>query len=399
MHEVNGFAILNDGEVALVLGNNSGGGKVIRIASPSLSRSGMEALSRTSNSLRQQARELASEPELRELLAEGLSKAQEAQEARSDSAACQATAYALRDRDWQYNREVLAQLATVTDRMGSPCAPTLDLESERKVEGAIPGERIPSFEEFITSAHRNLSRAERIVLANLYEELAGAYRSRCNAFLRYGAASSDAETALRRTNPWLAKGYYRPMKDSRERILADAQGRIFFEYVNPATPTRWARNCARASALACGTTGEEADRFAERFRFCDILSGEICAGARNAASHFAQVLASKKVTDPYARAFAIVFWSVKDFLDSRSGEYPEVTQGSALREAVGKAACLLELPQVRSSVEEELKKAERWKRAQERQIEQLLSKNGWRSSREERATTVDRFRSGCDRGR
>ncbi|MDD4933655.1 MAG: hypothetical protein PHO89_09360 [Methylacidiphilaceae bacterium] len=396
MHEVNGFALLNEAEAALVLGRGStGGGKVIRLAPPSLRRSGLEALCREADSVRGQARRAARNPELGNLLAERLARARAAQDARSDSAACLATALALRDPRWQSNPEVLAHLARVTDGLGRPSAADPEPGTE---EEAIQGDRIPSFGEFVASIHRSLPREQRSVLANLYEELAGAYQSRCDALCRYGEALGAADAALQRTNPWLAKGYYRPMMDSRQRILADAQGRIFFEYVNPAAPTRWARNVAKGMALACGSSADAADRLAERFHFLDIVSGEIRAGAQDVASHFSHVLGSKKVTDPYARAFAIVFWSVKDFLDSRSGNYPEVAQGAALREAVGKAAALLDLPNQRALVEEELRKADRREAAQERRVEAILLKSG--SSRAGAQTApVAQFRRGCDRGR
>ncbi|MDD2675986.1 MAG: hypothetical protein PHP75_00745 [Methylacidiphilaceae bacterium] len=399
MHEVNGFALLNEAEAALVLGRGSsgppGGADIIRVAPPSLSRSGLEALCRGADLVCGQAQRAARNPELGDLLAERFARVQAAQEARSDSAACLATALALRDPRWQSNPEVLARLARVTDGLGRPCASEPEPDTG---EVAIQSGRIPSFGAFVASVHQNLANEQRGVLANLYEGLAEAYQSRSDALCRYGEALGAANAARERADPWLAKGYYRPMMDSRQRILADAQGRIFFEHVNPAAPTRWARNTVKGVALACGNREEDADRLAERFHFLDIVGGEIRGGTQSVASHFSHVLASRKVTDPYARAFAIAFWSVKDFLDSRTGNYPEVAQGSALREAAGKAAALLDLPRQRAWVEEELKKAELRANAQERQMEAILSKSGWSRSSGERAP-VAQFRRGGDRGR
>ncbi len=375
MHEINGFAVLNEAEAALVLGRGlPEGANVIRIAAPALSASGLERLCRETGSLPDQSRRLAENPELGSLLAERLIRLRAAQQARSDSAVCRATAAALRDPQWQSNREVLAQLAQVTDPMGKPSAVAPDRESGK--EETVRGDRIPSFEEFVSSLHRSLPSERRRILANLYGELAGAYQSRFEAMHRYEGALTGAEAALQRTNPWLAKGYYRPMRDSRERVLADAQGRIFFELVKPAAPTRWARNAVKRVALAAGSNAEYADQLAERFRFLDVGSGEFRAGMQNVAGHFSHILASKKVTDPYARAFAIVFWSVKDFLDSRSGDYPEVLQGAALQEAVGKAAALLELPHERAMVEEVMERTERRAAALERRMEGMLLQSG-----------------------
>lgn len=397
MHEVNGFAILNEAEATLVLGPGGPEGlKVIRIAAPSFSRSGLEDLCRQADSLPCRSPRLPWAPDLGALLAEGLERAQSAQEARSDSAACMATALALRDSQWRSNRAVLTQLARVTDRMGRPCAVARERDDE--ADQALQADRIPSFEEFVSSVHRRLPWEQRRILANLYEEMASAYQSRSDALLRYKGALGGAEAALRTPNPWLAKGYYRPMRDGRERVLADAQGRIFFEHVNPAAPTRWARAAVQAAALACGSGADHADRLAERFRFFDIASGELRAGMENAASHFCHLLASKKVTDPYARAFAIVFWSVKDFLDSRSGDYPEVVRGAAIREAAGRAAALIDLPHERAMVEEALARTERRAGAQERRVEAILLQNGW-SSAERRGAPAGPFPRRRDRDR
>ncbi|QSR85006.1 hypothetical protein [Methylacidimicrobium sp. B4] len=395
MHEVNGFAILNEAEAALVLGpSGEGGAKVIRIAAPSFSRSGLAALCREADSLPDRVQPLAQAPDLGTLLAQRLEQTQRAQEARSDSAACRATALALRDPRWQSNPAVLRELAHVTDRRGRPCASLS--EPDDRAEKALDGEQIPSFEEFVSSVHRSLPSDQRRLLADVYDKLASAYQSRSDALLRDNGLLSGAEEALQQPGPWEAKGYYRPMRDGRERVLADAQGRIFFEHVSPAAPTRWARKAAKRVALACGSKAENADHFAERFRFFDIVSGELRAGAENAASHFFHFLASKKVTDPYARAFAIVFWSVKDFFDSRSGLYPDVASGTAIRESAGKAAALLALPQERAIVEEALGRAERQAGAQERQIEATLLRNGW-SSAERRMAHGAPVTRGCDR--
>ncbi|CAB4243584.1 protein of unknown function [Methylacidimicrobium sp. AP8] len=397
MHEVNGFALLNEAEVALVLGpSGQGSGPIVRIGAPSLSRAGMEALRREAESLSGQWPRLARTSDPGSLLAERLERMAAAQEARSDSAACSATAMALRDPQWRTNPAVLADLARVTDRMGRPCA--VASEAEGGTETAVEGDRIPSFEEFVSSVHRSLPAEQRRRLANLYEELAAAYRSRYEALLRYHWVLAGAENARQRSCPWSAKGYYRPMRDGRDRVLADAQGRIFFEYVNPASPTRWARKAARAAALACGSGREQADRFAERFHFLDIAAGELRAGLENTASHFFHMVNSKNVTDPYARAFAIVFWSVKDFLDSRSGEYPEVVRGAALREAAGKAAALLALPQERARAEEELAAIDRRIGAREREMEAVLGQNGWRPG-ERRAAPRAPVAHGGDRSR
>ncbi|QSR86847.1 hypothetical protein EM20IM_00280 [Candidatus Methylacidiphilum infernorum] len=125
---------------------------------------------------------------------------------------------------------------------------------------------------------------------------------------------------LNKDNPWTTKAFYRVKTDSRGRIIANWKGEILLEYIQPAKPIPVSDFFFK---IISPKRKKEQFSFATQnfFRGLDQFCGEIAAGMQNFFENYFTAVSHKEIRDPYAKAFALFYWSLKDFLESRTGHY------------------------------------------------------------------------------
>ncbi|TFE67992.1 hypothetical protein A7Q09_07750 [Methylacidiphilum sp. Yel] len=179
---------------------------------------------------------------------------------------------------------------------------------------------------FSQKVHNSLSDQERKELGNLFQGLANIYAEKHEKILQYlSFFSSIKEDYDKDASPFASKGYYRAKTDSRGRIIANEKGEILLEYVQPIAPIPVSQYILKFF----GSKPEKAQTAQNNVRFLqslDLFCGEVVGGINNFFDNYLAAVSNNEIKDPYAKAFAIFYWTLKDFLESRTGNYSSIKE-------------------------------------------------------------------------
>ncbi|CCG91171.1 conserved hypothetical protein [Methylacidiphilum fumariolicum SolV] len=187
-------------------------------------------------------------------------------------------------------------------------------------------EMLKWIKNFSQKVHNSLSNQERKELGNLFQGLSNIYAEKYEKILQQlSFFSSIKEGNDKDTSPFASKGYYKAKTDSRGRIIANGKGEILLEYIQPIAPIPVSQYILKFF----GTKPEKARSAQNTVRFLhsfDLFCGEVVGGLNNFFDNYLAAVSNKEIKDPYAKAFAILYWTLKDFLESRTGNYSSIKE-------------------------------------------------------------------------
>lgn len=185
-------------------------------------------------------------------------------------------------------------------------------------------EKLDWIKKFSTQLQHFFDRQERKQLSSLFQSLSELYYEKYEKQLKYSNLLSFPGSFNKlpkdKNNPWIAKGYYKVKTDPRGRIIANWKGEILLEYVQPVKPLDISNFFLKLINPRKKKT-EISQQTQKFFNAMDLFCGEIVGGINNFFENYFTAVSHKEIKDPYAKAFALFYWSLKDFLESRTGNY------------------------------------------------------------------------------
>ncbi|QDQ42390.1 hypothetical protein [Methylacidiphilum kamchatkense] len=177
---------------------------------------------------------------------------------------------------------------------------------------------IKSFSQKVRSS---LSDQERKELGDLFQGLSNIYAEKYEKILQYlSFFSSIKKDNDKDPSPFASKGYYKAKTDSRGRIIANGKGEILLEYIQPIAPIPVSQYILKFFDTKA-EKAQPAQNNGRLLQSLDLFCGEVVGGINNFFDNYLAAVSNNEIKDPYARAFAIFYWTLKDFLESRTGNY------------------------------------------------------------------------------